>query len=347
MRQVFKQSFLGLSLALAVFNLSSPAQAADGDTLKAVQARGHLLCTSGNSNFLGFAEVDDKGNWTGLDIDYCKALTTAIFGSPDKVKLVPISWAQRFPSLQSGDIDVIIKATGWTMSRDTELKLQFSQPYFVGITGFGAKKELGITSAEGLDGGTVCAPGGTSTERLAANYLQGKNIKHELVTFEKVDEMWAAFYAGRCDAVAEWGPNLAASISKAPDPSKYMVLDDTLAMEPESAGMRQGDDHWVDVVNWVLAVTMIAEENGITSKNIDEQKAKPANATVGKLLGVTPGIGTRLGLKDDWAYNVIKTVGNSAEIYERNLGKESVYKLPRGKNSLWSEGGVLYPMVLD
>lgn len=339
---------LGAAAVLAAMTLTgTTAQAEQGATLAAIKERGNLLCTSGNSNFLGFFEVGDDGQWKGLDIDYCKGLAAAIFGSDDQLKLVPISWAQRFPALQSGEVDVVIKATGWTMSRDTDLGIQFSRPYFIGVTGFVAHKDLGATTAADLDGGSICVAAGTSTERLVANYLAAKGIDAEIITYEKIDEVWSSYYAGRCDAISEWGPNMAVAVSQAEDPTAHVILDDAIAMEPEAAAMRQGDDQWVDVVNWLYAVTLIAEEYGITSANVDEMRANPADATMSTLLGVTPGVGDRLGLSNDWVYNVIKTVGNSQEIYDRNLGAGSPYNLPRGKNALWKDGGVLYPMVLD
>ncbi|MBT6274380.1 MAG: amino acid ABC transporter substrate-binding protein [Chromatiales bacterium] len=332
---------------LAGIGLAGSAYAATGDTLKAVKARGTLLCTGHNGTYLGFAEVDDKGEWKGFDIELCKALATTIFGSPDKLKIIPISWAQRFPSIQSGDIDVIIKVTGWTMGRDTELGLQFSRPYFLGPTQLMAHKEIGAKSAKDLDGATVCASAGTSTERIAADYLSNLGIKFEMVTFEKTEEMRSAYFAGRCDAFAGWGPNLAITRTKGPDPDKHMILPDVMAVEPESAAMRQGDDNWVDVLNWMFTALLIAEQYGITSANVDQHKAKPGNPTVERLLGATPGIGDRLGLSNDWAYNLIKHVGNYKEIYDRTLGMGSAYKLPRGPNALITNGGVMYPLVLD
>ncbi|WP_343560007.1 amino acid ABC transporter substrate-binding protein [Kiloniella sp. b19] len=345
-KNAVKTVLAALALSSAALSAST-ASAGHGDTLKAVKERGHLLCTSGNSNFLGFFEVGDNGEWKGLDIDYCRALATAIFGSEDNLKLVPISWAQRFPALQSGEIDVVIKATGWTMSRDTELAIQFSRPYFLGVTGFAVNKDLGVETAAELEGGSICVASGTSTERLTANYLESNNIDAELITYEKIDETYAAYYAGRCDAVSEWGPSLAATLSQSENPDAHVILPDAIAVEPEAAAMRQGDDQWVDVVNWLYSVTLVAEEYGITSANVDEFKANPPDTTVSTLLGVTPGIGDRLGLSNDWAYNVIKAYGNAAEIYHRNIGENSPYKLPRGKNALWKDGGVLYPMVLD
>ena len=327
--------------------MTGSVHAATGDTLKTVKNRGSLLCTGHNGTYLGFAEVDDKGAWHGFDIELCKALATAVLGAPDKVKIIPVSWAQRFPSIQSGDIDVIIKVTGWTMGRDTELGLQFSRPYFLGPTQLMAHKEIGAKSAKDLDGATICASAGTSTERIAADYLSNLGVKVEMVTFEKTEEMRSAYFAGRCDAFAGWGPNLAITRAKGTDPDKHMILPDVMAVEPESAAMRQGDDNWVDILNWMFTALLIAEQYGITSANVDEHKAKKSNPTVERLLGKTPGIGDRLGLSNDWAYQVIKQVGNYKEIYDRTLGDKSAYKLPRGPNALITNGGVMYPLVLD
>jgi general L-amino acid transport system substrate-binding protein len=344
LKNIIQTAIAALSLAVA---LPLAASAAPGDTLKSVKARGSLNCTSGDGNFEGFFEVDAQGKWHGLDIDLCRAVSTAIFGNDEKLKLIPISWAQRFPSLQSGNVDLVIKTVGWTMSRDTELGVQFSRPYFVGATTFMAHKETSAKTVADLSGGTVCAAGGTSTERLINDYIKQKGYDLKVVTFEKNDEAASAYYANRCDSYAEWGPILAASRSASANPDDHVILTDILALEPESVAMRQGDDSWVDLVNWVIAVTEIAEENGVNSKNVDDMKKNPPNTTVGKLLGATPGIGARLGLSEDWAYNVIKTVGNKEEIYNRNIGTESRYKLARGLNSPWQKGGVFYPPILD
>lgn len=338
---------LALGLAALAVTVPQTASAAPGDTLKAVQAKGALNCTSSDGNFEGFAELDDKGNWHGLDIDYCRAVATAIFGSDAQLKLIPVSWAQRFPSLQSGELDLVVKASGWLMSRDTELGFQFSMPYFVGVTQFMAHKDLNAKSVADLAGGSVCLSGGTSVEKLVSDYVAQNKYDLKLVTFEKNAEAVAAYFANRCDAYTEWGPIVAATRASSPDPDNHVILSDNLSLEPEGVVVRQGDDSWVDLINWVIASQRIAEENGVTSKNVDEMKSNPPNATVGKLLGVTPGIGARLGLKDDWAYNVIKTLGNAEEMYDRNFGEGSRYKLPRGMNAPWQKGGIFYPPVLD
>jgi general L-amino acid transport system substrate-binding protein len=334
--------------ALAAGALLAGQALAKSKTLDAIKERGALLCTGHNGSYLGFAEVDDKGNWTGFDIDLCRALATAVLGAPDKLKIVPLSFAQRFPSIQSGDVDVIIKVTGWTMSRDTELGLQFSRPYLLGATQLMVHKSLGVKTASELNGATVCVAGGTSTERLAASYLTSIKVKYELVTYEKSEELRGAYFSKRCDAYAGWGPNLAVTrATGSKDPTEHVILPDVLAMEPESAGMRQGDDGWVDIVNWVFSALLDAELNGVTAANVEQMKSNPPNPTVARLLGQTPGIGQRLDLRDTWAYDMIKAMGNYGEIFDRTLGKGSKYKLDRGVNALYKDGGVLYPLLLD
>lgn len=345
MKMGFVKSILGAFAMVAIAATGSTAQAGLGDTVKTIKERGHLLCTGHNGTYLGFAEVDAAGNWKGFDIELCKALATAILGSPTKLKIVPVSFAQRFPALQSGDIDVIIKVTGWTLGRDTELGLQFSQPYFLGATQIAVNVGTGAKLAKDLNGASMCSTAGTSTERLAADYLTNLKVKFEVVSFEKAEEMRSAFFSGRCDAIALWGPNLYISIAQAPDPSKYAALPDILAVEPQSIAMRQGDDNFVDVANWMMTVLLTAEEYGITSENVDQHKAKPANPTIERMLGNTPGIGKRLGLSETWAYDVIKQVGNYKQIFDRTLGEP--YKMKRGVNALIRDGGVLYPLVID
>ncbi|MEM8871568.1 MAG: transporter substrate-binding domain-containing protein, partial [Pseudomonadota bacterium] len=202
-----KSSFIGI--AAAAVAMLPTGTLAESPTVKQIVERGTLLCSGHNGSYFGFVEVNDKNEWKGLDIDLCRALTTAILGDPDANQIVPLSWAQRFPALQSGDVDVIIKATGWTMGRDTELGLQFSLPYFFGGTQFMAHGELGITEAKDLDGGTICVEAGTTIERISANYLSTIDVEHTMVSYESAAELRAAYVANRCDAFAGWGPNLA------------------------------------------------------------------------------------------------------------------------------------------
>jgi len=336
------------TLAFGAMALTPIAALADnGDTLKTVQARGTLNCPGDIGSYLGFAEVDDKGVWKGIDIELCRAMTAAIFGDPAKANIIPIDWAQRWPSLQSGDIDIVIKASGGTLSRDGELGLQFSNSYYLGTTKVMAHAELGLTSLKDAAGGSVCVPASTSTERQVASYLAAKGIEMEIVAIEKNEEVEAAYFSGRCDTFAAWGPVLAIAASQSDNPDGHTLLPDVLALEPEVMITRQGDDNWVDIANWTLSALLFAEQEGITSANIDEVKANPPTAEIGKFLGATPGVGTGLGLSDDWAYNVIKQVGNYSEIFERSLGQGSPYKMPREMTALWKDGGVLFPLVFD
>lgn len=326
---------------------SVPAVAAVGDTLKTVKERGSLLCTGHDGSYLGFAEVDDKGNWKGLDIDLCRSVATAIFGDPEATKIIPISWAQRWPALQSGDVDIVIKASGGTLSRDTELGLQFSNSYYLGTTKIMAHKELGLTSIKDADGGTICIPAGTTQEQQIASYTQRLGIKLEPVVIQKTEELEQAYFSGRCDTYTQWGPVLAIARAAKGNVDDHVLLPDVLALEPEVMIMRQGDDNWVDIANWTLSALLFAEQEGVTSENVDEMRASPPTPDVAKFLGVTPGVGKGLGLSDDWAYNVIKKMGNFSEIFERNLGQGSPYKMPREMTALWNNGGVLFPLVFD
>lgn len=337
-----------VSMAAAAIAMLPGAVLAESPTVKEIQERGTMLCSGHNGSYFGFVEVNDKNEWKGLDIDICRALTTAILGDPEKAQIVPLSWAQRFPALQSGDVDIIIKATGWTMGRDTELGLQFSLPYFFGGTQFMAHGELGITDATGLEGGTICVEAGTTIERISANYMSTIGVEHTIVSYESAAELRAAYLANRCDAFAGWGPNLAVlRATEIDNPDAHIILSDKLSSEPIAAAMRQGDEDFVDVVNWMLAALLIAEEEGVTKANVAEMAAAPPNPRVARLLGVEPGMGERLGLRETWAREMIAAMGNFGEIYDRNLGKDSAYNLDRGLNNLWSHGGVLYAPILD
>ena len=335
--------------SLIFSGLTASADVDPGSKLITVLERGSLLCSGHNGSFLGFAEVDDSGNWKGVDIDLCRALAAGLFGSSEgNLEIVPISWAQRWPALQSGDIDVVIKVSGWTQSRDTELNLAYSRPYFIGAFQTMARVELGAEDMTGLAGGTVCVAAGTSTERATATYLETKGIEAEMLTFENGDELRNAYFEGRCDGLVEWAPSLAAGRADAPDGAEaHVILPDVIALEAEGIIVPEGDPDWLDVQNWMLSSLWFAEMEGITSENIDEFRDNPPSSTIGTFLGVNPGYGARLGLPDDWAYNMIKEVGNFAEIYERNIGSGSPYNLPRGINNLYSNGGVFYPMIID
>ena len=333
-------------LGLVAAGLLAAGAAAADSRLDAALDRGKLLCSGHNGSFLGFAEVDDKGNWKGMDIDLCKGLAASLFGkSEGNLEIVPISRAQRWPALQSGDIDVVIKLSGWTQSRETELNLAYSLPYFLGAFHVMAHAELGAESVADLDGGSICVSAGTSTERVLASYLENNNIDAEVVVFEKGDEVKTAYFNQRCDGLILFAPPLAATRATSDNPEAHDILPDVLGLEPEAIIVPENDPKWLDVQNWMLSSLWFAEINGITQANVDEIKANPGSAQIGKFLGVTPGYGERLGLSDDWAYNLIKEVGNYGEIFERNIA--TPYALPRGMNELYTNGGVFYPLTVD
>ncbi|PRY83081.1 transporter substrate-binding domain-containing protein [Donghicola tyrosinivorans] len=329
--------------------VGAQAEVAANSRLKTVQDRGTLLCTGHNGSFLGFAEVDDKGVWKGLDVELCKALATGLFGTYEgHLEIVPVSWAQRWPALQSGDVDVIIKASGWTQSRDTELNLTYSMPYFIGAFQVMSHASLGAEKVADLDGGTICVNAGTSVERSISNYADANGLDIEILTYENGDEIRNSYFEGRCDGWVEWAPALATGRVDAPDGADaHVILPEVIELEAEGIIVPEGDADWLDVQNWMLSSLWFAELNGITSANVDEMKANPESPQIATFLGATPGYGTRLGLSDDWAYNMIKHVGNMDEIYSRSMGDTSPYKLARGVNSLYTNGGVFYPLQID
>lgn len=341
--------FSYIAAAAAATVLSGAAFAESGDTLKTVQERGSLNCTGHNGSYLGMTEIDDEGNWSGFDIDLCHALAAGIFGTSEgHLEIVPLSWAQRWPSLQSGDVDVIIKTTGITLSRDTEVGLEFTRPYMLNSVTYMTRAEFGAESASDLDGGTLCLQAGTTFERYFAAHSETNGYSLEVVPFERTEEAKAAFEAGRCDAIMDWDLQLAVfKETEAANPDDYAIVPGTVAAEPVGIATRQGDANWADINDWMLNFLIMAEEHNVTSENVDEMRANPPSATVAKLLGATPGVGKVFGLSDDWVYNMIKEQGNYSEIWDRNIGKDSIYGLARGVNALVRDGGVHFSLILD
>lgn len=333
---------------IAALAATAGAAEAQEGRLAQVKQRGALLCPAHNGSLPGFAEIIDDGNWKGFDVDMCRVFATAVFGTHEgHLELVPISWAQRWPLLQSGELDVVIKQSGWTQSRDTELGFNLSRPYIIGTFQVLTHTNLNAGSIADLDGGSICAPTGSTNERFIADYAKSHNLSLEIVSYDKWEEMLAAFYENRCDGVVSTATSLSLARMNAHDPSLYELLPDVVALEAQSWIFKDNDDQWMDIANWVLSALWLAEQEGITSANVDEFKANPPSPTVEKLLGVSPGVGERLGLSDDWAYNVIKVNGNYSEIWERNIGMDSPFKLERGINALWNKGGVHYSLNFD
>ncbi len=312
-----------------------------GATFDAVKERGELICGV-HTGLYGFGAPDEKGNWTGLDIDMCRAVAAAVFGDATKVKYVPLSAQARLTALQSGEIDMLSRNTTWTLSRDTANGLNFTVTTFYDGQGFMVKKSLGVKGALELDGATVCVQTGTTTEVNLADYFRANKMKFTPVTIEKYEEVTAAYLAGRCDAITSDASQLAAiRANDTPDPADHVILPEIISKEPLAPAVRHGDDKWFDIVKWTIYATMEAEEKGVTSANVDEAK-NSSDPTVLRLVGATPGMGANLGLDEAWAYNIIKQVGNYGEIYERNVGMDSKLELPRGLNAEWTKGGLMY-----
>ncbi len=334
-------SSLALAGALVVAGLGA---AEASPTLEAVKKNGFVRCGVNGGGLPGFATVDDQGNWSGFDVDYCKAVAAAIFGDTSKVKYVPLSAKERFTALQSGEIDVLIRNTTWTLTRDTALGLDFVGVNYYDGQGFMVSKSLGVKSALELDGASVCVQTGTTTERNLADYFRKHNMKYEPVVFENANEAIAAFQAGRCDVFTTDRSGLYAERTRFDNPDDWVILPEVISKEPLGPVVRHGDNEWGDIVRWVFYATIEAEEYGVTSENVDEMREKSTDPTVRRLLGVEDEFGKYLGLPQDWAYQVIKQVGNYGEIFERNLGKDTPLKIDRGINDLWTRGGLQYAM---
>lgn len=326
------------SAALAITVAGGAAQSA---TLDDVKSKGFIQC--GVSQGLpGFSNPDDKGNWTGLDVDFCRALAAAVLGDAKKVKYSPLSAKVRFTALQSGEVDVLPRNTTWTFTRDTALGLDFVGVNYYDGQGFMVRKKLGIKSAKELGGAAVCTNTGTTTELNVADYFRANGMKYKVVAFEKADEVVAAYDSGRCDVYTTDRSGLAAQRTKLKNPDDHVVLPEIISKEPLGPVVRHGDNQWSDIARWTLNAMIIAEELGITSKNVDKMKSSTKNPEIRRLLGTEGNMGKNLGLSNDWAYNVIKQVGNYAETYERNVGLKTPLKLARGVNALWKNGGILY-----
>ena len=317
--------------------------AAFAGTLDDVRAKGFVQC--GVSQGLpGFSNPDEQGNWTGIDVDVCRAVAAAIFGDSEAVKYSPLSAKERFTALQSGEIDVLSRNTTWTLVRDTALGLNFAGVNYYDGQGFMVRKDLGVTSALELDGASVCTNIGTTTELNLSDYFRANNMSFEPVVFEKADEVVAAYDSGRCDVYTTDQSGLAAQRIKLSDPDAHVILPEIISKEPLGPVVSHGDDRWLDVVKWTLYAMIEAEELGVTSANVDQMRDTTSNPGIKRLLGTEGDTGKSLGLPSDWAYNIVKQVGNYGESYKRYVGPNTSLMLERGLNALWIDGGLQYPM---
>jgi general L-amino acid transport system substrate-binding protein len=331
-----------MAVGAAAATLVGAAGAAQaGKDLDAVKARRQLICGV-TTGVAGFSLADSQGKWTGLDVDLCRAVSAAIFGESEKVKYVPTTAQQRFTALQSGEVDLLARTTTWTLTRDTALGFEFTGVNYYDGQGFMVNKKLGVKSAKELDGATVCVSPGTTTELNLADYFRANKMQFKPVVIEKVDEIRAAFFAGRCDVYTTDASGLYATrAANAPKPDDYVILPEIISKEPLGPVVRQGDNQFADIVRWAFYAMLEAEEYGINSKNVDEM-LKSDNPSIKRILGVTPGMGKALGLDEKWVYNIVKQVGNYSESFERNVGMGSALKIARGQNALWTQGGLQY-----
>ncbi len=332
----WKIAAAGAALAVIV---TGPAQA--GATLDAVKQRGVLHCGAHNG-LRGFGAPNDKGEWSGLDVDFCRALAAALFGDASKVKFSPLTAKERFTALQSGEIDVLARNTTWTLSRDTGLGFDFVGVNYYDGQGFMVRESLGVKSALELNGAAVCVQTGTTTELNLTDYFRTNNMELKPVVFEKSEEAVAAYDEGRCDAFTTDASGLAAERSVLKNPAEHVILPEIISKEPLGPLVRHGDNDWEDIVRWTLNAMVIAEEFDITSENVDKVKAESANPEIRRLLSVEGDMAQQLKVDPDWAYNIIKQVGNYGESFERNVGEKTPLQLARGLNQLWSKGGLLY-----
>ncbi|MCG2598447.1 MAG: amino acid ABC transporter substrate-binding protein [Achromobacter sp.] len=332
------RKFLTTAVAATLLCVASGAQA--GVTFEAVKKKGFLQC--GFAGIPGFSVLDSKGEWTGLDVDMCRAVAAAMFGDASKVKGNVLTAQAKFTALQSGEVDVLTRNTTQTLTRDTTLGLIGVGVNFYDAQGLIVKKSMNVKTVKELDGATVCVQPGTTTELNLADYFRARGITFKPVLVENYDENFRLLESGRCDAYTNDKSNTAANMrTRLAKPDDWEILPENLSKEPLGPMVRQGDEQWFNVVRWSLNAMLEAEEYGITSKNVDEM-LKSTNPNVQRILGVTPGMGKNLGLDDKWAYNIIKQVGNYGESYDRAMGKDSPLKLDRGLNKLWTQGGLMY-----
>ncbi|HEY2904128.1 MAG TPA: amino acid ABC transporter substrate-binding protein [Polyangia bacterium] len=313
-----------------------------GKTLDAIKARGVLNCGV-STGVAGFSAPDSQGRWSGLDVDTCRALAAAVLGDAQKVNFVPLNSQQRFASLQAGEVDLLARNTTWTLTRDTSLGFHFAAITYFDGQGFLVPKKLKVTSAKQLKNAEICVQSGTTNEKNVADYFRAQNLKVKTVVFEGFEAAFKAFFAGRCQAYTTDVSGLAGLRNKeAKSPDDYVILPEIISKEPLGPLVKRGDDDWFAIVKWVIFALIEAEEDGLGQGNIEAAKSSSKDPVVLRFVGTAEDTGKLLGLDKEWAFRAVKAVGNYGEIFERNVGPNSVLKLPRGLNNLWNKGGLHY-----
>ncbi|WP_413111469.1 amino acid ABC transporter substrate-binding protein [Thaumasiovibrio sp. DFM-14] len=337
MAKTVKTVFNALAVTTALFSANTLAAE---DTLEQVMKQGYVQCGV-STGLPGFSNPNAKGEWEGLDVEFCQAVAAATLGDKTKVKYIPLTAKERFTALQSGEIDLLSRNTTWTLQRDTALGLNFAGVNYYDGQGFMVKKEIEVASAFDLDGAAVCVQSGTTTELNLADFFRTNGMTYEPVVFDTAAQTSKGFDAGRCDVLTTDQSGLYALRLTLEDPDSAMVLPEVISKEPLGPVVRQGDDQWFNIVKWTLTAMIAAEEFGVTSANADDMK-KSDNPDITRLLGVDGPKGKGLGIRDDWGYQVIKQVGNYGESFERTVGMGSPLEIKRGLNALWNDGGILF-----
>ena len=348
MRSLARRSFTvaGIAAALALSGCSSqpagPAGATTGRTLAAVKGRGHVRCGS-NQGTVGFGAPDEKGYWRGIDVDTCRAIAAAIFGDKDKARFIPLTGQQRLTALQSGEIDVLPRTTTWTLLRDAN-GVNFTVPNFYDYTGLMLRKDKGVSGVQDMKGASVCIQTGSMPEVTFADISRKYALELRPVIFDTVQATRQAFFAGRCDALITDASALASvRATQSQNPDDYVIIPANDEVTPLTPAVRHGDDQWFDVVKFAIQAMIVAEHLGITQANVEAMR-QSRDPTIRRFLGLERGNGQALGLSEDWAYNIIRSVGNYGEVYDRNVGKDSPLKIDRGLNRLQRDGGLMLPL---
>ncbi len=332
-----KAALLGLATSFAF--AATPAQA--GKTVDSIKAKGVVSCGV-NTGLAGFSQADSSGNWSGLDVDICKAVAAAVLGDANKIKWVPLNASQRFAALQSGEVDVLSRNTTFSLTRDASLGLHITTPTYYDGQGFMVTTKSKIKDAKQLKGQTVCVQSGTTTEKNLTDYSKANGLNIKPVVFEKVEAATGAYFSGRCVAYTTDASGLASVRNKeAKDSAEHVILSQLISKEPLGPMVRRGDDEFFAIVKWVIYGLLEAEEYGVTQANVEAAKAS-LDPVIQRLLGTTEDTGKLLGLDKEWMVRAIKATGNYGEIFERNVGPNSALKLPRGVNNLWNKGGLMY-----
>jgi len=331
---------IGLAVAVLVAAVAIFYEFYDTRTLKRTVRRGEVLCGV-NAGLPGFSIPDDKGNWTGFDVDFCRAVAAAIFDDPKKAKFVPLDAGERFKELQNRKVDILSRNTTWSMSREENYDLYFPAVAYYDGQGFMLPRSRNIDTALDLNGSKVFVQAATTTELNLADYFRANNMKYEEVKLSKLDDVVKAYEAGKCDTFTADVSQLYALRLNFAKPNDHVILADVISKEPLAPVVRQRDDDWMMIVKWTLYAMINAEELGVTSKNIDEA-LKSKKPDVMRLVGTEGTYGEDLGLTKDWAARIIRHVGNYGEVYDRNVGDQSKLQIPRGMNQLWNAGGVQY-----